>query len=109
MENVNARRKFLKKAAYAAPVVIALGAMTAPISAHASVIYKQQTFNAGTIDQFEAGEHYDNVKKAINDGYLSYDRQSGTYQVTDKFTSADFSNPANSELNDLFNALFNNA
>jgi hypothetical protein len=109
MENVSSRRKFLQKAAYAAPVVIALGAMTAPISAHASVIYKQQTFNTGTIDQFEAGEHYDNVKKAINDGYLSYDSQSGKYQVTDKFSSTDFSNPANSDLNDFFNSLFNNA
>lgn len=107
--NSSNRRSFLKKAAYIAPVVIALGAMTAPISAHASVIYNQKTFNNGTPKQFEAGEHYDNVKKVINDGYLSYDQQSGTYTTTDKFSSTDFSNPDNSDLKAFFDALFNNA
>jgi hypothetical protein len=107
MENVSSRRKFLQKAAYAAPVVIALGAMTAPISAHASVIYKQSTWNAGTSGQFEAGEHYDNVQKAIQDGYLSYDRQAGTYATTDKFNKTDFT--SSPDLKAMFDALFNNA
>lgn len=107
MNQVNSRRKFLQKAVYAAPVVIALGAMTAPISAHASVIYRQGTWNAGTIDQFEAGEHYDTVQKAIQDGYLSYHQKSGTYTTTDKFNKTDFSTYP--ELNKMFNALFNNA
>jgi hypothetical protein len=106
MNSVESRRKFLKKAAYAAPVVIALGAMTAPISAHASVIYKQGTWNRGTGEQFEAGEHYDNVQKAIQDGYLSYDSQAGVYKTTDKFNKTDFT--SNPELKALFDALFNN-
>ncbi|MCI4407317.1 MAG: hypothetical protein JHC35_08575 [Sulfuricurvum sp.] len=107
MNSVESRRKFLKKAAYAAPVVIALGAMTAPISAHASVICKQGTWNAGASNQFEAGEHYDNVQKAIQDGYLSYDRQAGAYKTTDKFNKTDFT--SNPDLKAMFDALFNNA
>ena len=106
MNNVDSRRKFLKKAAYAAPVVLALGAMIAPMSAHASVIFTKGTWNGGTADQFEAGQHYDNVNKAIEDGYLSYDYNSGTYSTTDKFTKLDFSTDSN--LRGLFDGLFNN-
>jgi hypothetical protein len=109
MSQVESRRNFLKKTAYAAPVIIALGAMTAPMSAHASVIYRQGTWYEGTADEFSAGEHYDTTKKAIQDGFLSYDKQSGTYMTTDKFTSTDFSNPVNSDLKALFDTLFNNA
>lgn len=107
MENVNARRKFLKKAAYAAPIVLALGAMTAPISAHASVIFTKGTWNAGGEDQFEAGQNYDNVKKAVKDGYLSYDYQKGAYVTTDKFNQLQFSTN-DGGIRDLFNALFKN-
>lgn len=39
--SVESRRNFLKKAAYAAPAVIALGTLTAPVSAQASLIHKQ--------------------------------------------------------------------
>lgn len=38
---VESRRSFLKKAVYAAPAVVALGTLTAPMSAQASVIHKQ--------------------------------------------------------------------
>lgn len=38
---VESRRNFLKKAVYAAPAVVALGALTAPMSAQASLIHKQ--------------------------------------------------------------------
>lgn len=106
MSQAVSRRNFLKKAAYAAPVIIALGAMTAPISAHASVIFTKGTWNAGTVDQFEAGQNYDNVNKAIQDGYLSYDYQNKTYSTTEKFTKLDFS--TDSSLTNFFNGLFNN-
>ena len=39
---VEARRSFLKKVAYAAPAIIVLGTLTAPMSAHASVITVNQ-------------------------------------------------------------------
>ena len=106
MNNVESRRNFLKKAAYVAPIVIALGAMTAPISAHASVIFTKGTWNSGEADQFEAGQSYDTVKQAINDGYLSYDKVNDTYSTTDKFTKLDFS--TDPSLTSLFNGLFNN-
>lgn len=35
---IEARRSFLKKVAYAAPAVVALGTLTAPQSAHASIL-----------------------------------------------------------------------
>lgn len=38
-----ARRSFLKKAAYAAPVVMALGALVVPMSAHASSLGKSNS------------------------------------------------------------------
>ena len=94
------------KAAYAAPIVIALGAMTAPISAHASVIFTKGTWDEGTGSQFEAGQNYDNVNKAIQDGYLSYNRANGTYTTTDKFTQLQFSTEPG--LTSFFNSLFNN-
>lgn len=101
-----ARRSFLKKAAYAAPAVVILGGLTAPMSAHASIIFKEGTFNQGTADQLYGSEHYDTATKAINDGLLSYDYQSGTYVTTDKFNSAQFTD--NSDLKAFFDALFNN-
>jgi hypothetical protein len=75
MENVEtkstsaeARRSFLKKAAYAAPAVMVLGSLTAPMSAQASIIHHQQTiFNkAGT--SAEVTENYDNVGDFTVDG-----------------------------------------
>jgi hypothetical protein len=40
---VEARRSFLKKAAYTAPAVMALGALSAPMSAHASTLGRDPT------------------------------------------------------------------
>ena len=37
--NTNSRRNFLKKAAYAAPAVIALGTLASPQTVHASYVY----------------------------------------------------------------------
>ena len=105
MNQAVSRRNFLKKAAYAAPVVLALGAMTAPISAHASVIFTRQIFDEGTTDQVEFGQNFDNVNKAIEDGYLSYDFDLKTYKTTDKFSKLDFKEDA---LRNTFNAIFRN-
>ena len=69
--SVEARRSFLKKAAYVAPVVIALGTLSAPVSAHASVIFNQGTFDSSG-KSFSATEHYDNVANVSIDGTLDY-------------------------------------
>lgn len=106
MNNVGSRRNFLKKVAYVAPMIFALGAMTAPMSAHASIIFTKGTWNAGSVDQFEAGQHYDNVKNSIENGYLSYDYGSDTYATTEKFTKLNFS--TDPTLTSFFNGLFNN-
>ncbi|MFA6189065.1 MAG: hypothetical protein WC680_07275 [Sulfuricurvum sp.] len=45
IDNVEARRSFLKKVAYVAPAVVVLGSLTLPSSAQAS------TFTHNTIDQ----------------------------------------------------------
>lgn len=68
---VESRRSFLKKAVYAAPVVVALGALTAPVSAQASVIHKQsQGVIQGSVwsgDYDTANGQYTNV---IREGKL---------------------------------------
>lgn len=66
--SVEARRSFLKKAAYVAPAVVALGALSAPVSAHASVVFNQKTvYNQKNQSAFVT-EHYDNVGKFTVDG-----------------------------------------
>ena len=45
---VSSRRAFLKKAAYAAPAVIALGTLTNPTSAHASHISCPHNMKCGS-------------------------------------------------------------
>ena len=47
MNNVEARRNFLKKAAYAAPAVMVLGTLVAPMSAHASNLGRTSKGNNG--------------------------------------------------------------
>lgn len=47
MNNVEARRNFLKKAAYIAPAVMVLGTLVAPMSAHASNLGKTSKQNNG--------------------------------------------------------------
>jgi hypothetical protein len=38
IQNVNVRRRFLKKVAYVAPAVMALGALSAPVGAHSATL-----------------------------------------------------------------------
>ncbi len=47
-ENKNSRRSFLKKAAYAAPAIVALGSMTIPTSAAASNTVNRDTSTSVT-------------------------------------------------------------
>jgi len=50
IQNVEARRSFLKKVAYVAPAVVALGALSAPMSAQASTFHNHtQSVPAGTL------------------------------------------------------------
>jgi hypothetical protein len=56
MENTHnqkgeARRSFLKKVVYVAPAVVALGALTAPVGAHASVFVGQVYTNPTSSNQ----------------------------------------------------------
>jgi hypothetical protein len=52
---VEARRSFLKKAAYTAPAVMALGALSAPMSAHESIVRINQNNGWGNGDQTPPG------------------------------------------------------
>ena len=58
MKHNESRRIFLKKAAYTAPAVMALGSLTAPISAHASIVHMQGN---GIIPGAKVTADYDNV------------------------------------------------
>lgn len=62
------RRNFLKKAAYVAPAVVALGSLSAPQSAHASLIPVSRS-EQGPFKQFTAttSGHYDNVNDNFSD------------------------------------------
>jgi hypothetical protein len=66
-QKVEARRGFLKKVAYAAPAVVALGALTAPVSAQASVVYHQTTAYKKGVPA-NVTEHYDNAGNYSVDG-----------------------------------------
>jgi hypothetical protein len=68
MNSVESRRKFLKKAAYVAPAVLALGTLTAPSSAHASVISVSKDVKGpfGQLNVNTTG-HYDNQKHVFTD------------------------------------------
>lgn len=76
------RRSFLRKAAYVAPVVVALGALTSPVSAHASIVFNQATTYNKTGNKAFVAENYDNVGKFTVNGTFqpeggkltSYDR-----------------------------------
>lgn len=80
------RRSFLKKAAYAAPAVIALGSLSAPVTAHASIIYNHGTFTSGT-KSFDATESYDNVRNVSVSGTLDYGTTHKDYVETDFATN----------------------
>ena len=58
MENLTSvaepRRKFLKKAAYVAPVIVGLGGLTLPVSAGASVFTTKLTYYNSSGNAFDA-------------------------------------------------------
>jgi hypothetical protein len=58
------RRGFLKKAVYAAPAVIALGSLTVPVSAHASIVSVNKN---GPLGKLNTSGHYDNQVKVFTD------------------------------------------
>lgn len=72
-QSVEARRSFLKKVAYAAPAVVALGALTVPVSAQASVFHGQMYAEPGHILSGSATVTGDSGPGVI---------QGGTYQKT---------------------------
>lgn len=77
----NSRRSFLKKAAYAAPVVMALGALTAPVSAHASYVHISQLQNkpaARTADLYQQNDGTKWVKSYEND--LSHPAETNVFK-----------------------------
>ena len=57
--SVEARRSFLKKVAYAAPVVVALGALSTPKSAHAGDSGLGGSFKDMDGKQFNIGNRQD--------------------------------------------------
>ena len=69
-EEVLSRRSFLRKAAYTAPAVVTLGALTAPVSARASVFtHSTQTnpsTNPATITSEEVIYTQDGTNNVIN-------------------------------------------
>lgn len=65
------RRSFLKKAAYTAPALVAMGALTLPASAHASYVYTRTTTTTNsngavkTTDIYKENDGSGDVKKVI--------------------------------------------
>ena len=98
MNDISSRRGFLKNVAYTAPAVIALGALTLPASAQASVIFNQGQFGNGT-QSFGATEYYDTVIKQSQSGTLSYG------EFVDKYNASDFKDDGGS-LQGFFDTLF---
>lgn len=87
--SVEARRSFLKKAAYVAPAVVALGALSAPVSAHASVVFNQTyVFNEDNQRAY-VSEHYDNVEKYTLDGTFKPDGEESTLYTRNDIVTAE--------------------
>lgn len=82
IQTVEARRSFLKKVAYAAPAIVALGALTAPMSVQASVVFSQKTIKNNAGNTANVSEHYDNVGKFTQDG--TFTPTGGTTTVYDR-------------------------
>lgn len=67
----NTRRNFLKKAAYVAPAVVAMGALTIPKSAHASYVFVRETTTTNSkgatreVDVYKENDGSGDVKKII--------------------------------------------
>lgn len=102
--SVESRRSFLKKVAYAAPAVVALGALTAPMSAHASVVFNQKTIYNNVGKSANVTEHYDNVANYTVDG--TFTPNGGTTSVYDRQKIAEA--PKN-WLQNFFDAVFGRA
>lgn len=101
--SVQSRRNFLKKAAYAAPAVIALGALTAPVSAHASIVYHQKTaYKNGRAA--EITEHYDNVANYSVDGTFTPESNPTTV-----WTRNDIATAENNWIQSFLNVIFGRA
>lgn len=95
------RRSFLKKAAYTAPAVVALGALTAPMSAHASLVFHQQTIYNTKGVPASVTERYDNVGLFTQDGTFTPDRGVTTYISRQDIVTAE-----NNWLQIFFNKVF---
>ena len=84
-DGVAGRRKFLKKAAYVAPAVFALGSLTAPMTANASLIAHRDSFTCacsdGTAKNVTAWEMYETDDGGYTDsgGYAFDDGTSQRY------------------------------
>jgi hypothetical protein len=102
--SVESRRNFLKKAAYAAPAVMVLGTLTAPMSAHASIVHHQQTIynKAGT--SAAVTENYDNVGNFTVDGTFTPNGKTTTVYGRQQIAEA----PKN-WLQNFFNTVFGRA
>ncbi len=67
-QDVETRRSFLKKVAYIAPVVVALGGLTAPMVAHASYIHTrsvQNHINGKKTEIYKENDGSHDVKRVI--------------------------------------------
>lgn len=82
----NSRRLFLKKAAYTAPAVIALGSLAAPQSAHASYVHiASLSNNPRYADVYQENDGTNWIKTYENDSYVSNDTQ--IFKETSTFKS----------------------
>lgn len=73
------RRGFLKKAAYAAPAVIALGSLSAPVSAQASVLHLSGN---GLLPRSTVTADYDNVANKYSN--VTRSGPIGTLSINDR-------------------------
>jgi hypothetical protein len=106
MNSVESRRKFLKKAAYVAPAVMALGTLTAPSSAHASVISLNKDVKGpfGKLNVNTSG-HYDNKTHVFTDMKAKTTVvKTGKEVLTHEFTQKELSN---NFLTKLWRSFFN--
>ncbi len=67
-QDVETRRSFMKKVVYIAPVVVALGGLTAPMAAHASYINTrsvQNHINGKRTEVYKENDGSGDVKRVI--------------------------------------------
>jgi len=104
MDVLESRRSFLKKVAYTAPVVIALGSLTAPVSAHASVVFNTTPYTDGDGYQATVTENYDNVKNYTVDGTIIAEDGTSYHYVRNETP-----NVVDNFFQNLFNLIFRRA